>query len=197
MRYYRALWQDPGRSLFFTPPPIAIRNSLIFALATVLLSLALGTAGAYLLANRDPWLRRIIAWLDPLLVLPLGASAVTLGFGYLVAFGRPPLNWVASPAIVPVVHALIAFPFVLRSCAMMPRTSGIIMAVVAVLLIHMDRAAVTAKSSPDTARKLPLPTRTMRFAIQRSSPTTLPRGWYSAFSAIAFRTAPAFGPLFS
>jgi thiamine transport system permease protein len=123
LRYYRALWQDPGRSLFFTPPPTAIRNSLLFALAAVALSLALGTLGAYLLASRDAWLRRVIAWLDPLLALPLGASAVTLGFGYLIAFGQPPLNWVSSPILVPVVHALIAFPFVLRSS--LPALRGI------------------------------------------------------------------------
>ena len=33
-------------------------------------------------------------------LLPLGASAVTLGFGYLLAFGRQPLDLRASPALV-------------------------------------------------------------------------------------------------
>jgi thiamine transport system permease protein len=115
LRYYQALTQDPGRSVFFTPPLVAIRNSLVFALATVILSLLLGTLSAYLLAGQDAWLRRVLLWLDPLFVLPLGTSAVTLGLGYLVAFGSPPFNWIASPMMVPVVHALIAFPFVLRS----------------------------------------------------------------------------------
>jgi thiamine transport system permease protein len=121
LRHYYALWQDPGRSRFFAAPPVAIRNSLIFAVATVVLSLALGTLGAYLLAGHSA--RGRLAWLDPLLVLPLGASAVTLGFGYLVAFNRPPLNWIASPVLVPIVHALIAFPFVLRS--VLPALRGI------------------------------------------------------------------------
>jgi len=115
LRYYRALSRDPGRSVFYTSPTTAIQNSLLFAAAAVVFSLILGTLAAYLLAgraNRTGWL---LPWLDPVLVLPLGASAVTLGFGYLIAFGRPPLNWVASPALVPVVHSLIAFPFVLRS----------------------------------------------------------------------------------
>jgi thiamine transport system permease protein len=123
LRYYKALWQDPGHSIFFTPPPTAIRNSLLFALAAVILSLVLGTLGAYLLASRDARLRRAVTWLDPLLVLPLGASAVTLGFGYLVAFSRPPINWITSLFLVPVVHALIAFPFVLRS--VLPALRGI------------------------------------------------------------------------
>jgi thiamine transport system permease protein len=123
LRYYRALSEDPGRSYFFTPPAIAIRNSLVFGAATVLLSLVLGTLGAYLLTARGMRMRRTATWLDPLLVLPLGTSAVTLGFGYLIAFNRPPVNLIASPFLVPVVHALIAFPFVLRS--ILPALRGI------------------------------------------------------------------------
>jgi thiamine transport system permease protein len=115
LRYYRALSRDPGRSVFYAAPTTAIRNSLLFAAAAVVFSLIVGTLAAYLLAGRANSTGRLLPWLDPILVLPLGASAVTLGFGYLIAFGRPPLNWVASPALVPVVHALIAFPFVLRS----------------------------------------------------------------------------------
>ena len=123
LRYYRALSRDPGRSVFYTSPTMAIRNSLLFAIAAVLLSIILGTSAAYLLSGRAKGTSRLSKWLDPILVLPLGASAVTLGFGYLVAFGRPPLNWVASPALVPVVHTLIAFPFVLRS--VLPALRGI------------------------------------------------------------------------
>ena len=123
LRYYRALSMDPGRSYFYATPMVAIRNSLIFATATVLLSLILGTLGAYLLTSRGIQVRGLIAWLDPLLVLPLGTSAVTLGFGYLIAFNRPPLNLVLSPLLVPVAHALIAFPFVLRS--VLPAVRGI------------------------------------------------------------------------
>lgn len=115
LRHYLAMWRDPGRSIFYTAPPTAIRNSLAFAIAAVALSLVLGTLGAYLLAGREAWMQRIVGWLDPILVLPLGTSAVTLGYGYLLAFGRPPTNWIASPLMVPVVHAMVAFPFVLRS----------------------------------------------------------------------------------
>ena len=123
LRYYQALSTDPGRSVFFAPPLVAIRNSLIFAVATVALSLGLGTLGAYLLASRDARMQRAVAWLDPLLVLPLGVSAVTLGFGYILAFNRPPLNLITSPFLVPVAHTLIAFPFVLRS--VLPALRGI------------------------------------------------------------------------
>jgi thiamine transport system permease protein len=52
-----------------------------------------------------------VVWLDPLLMLPLGISAVTLGFGYIIALGR--LR--TSPWLIPLAHTLIAFPFVVRS----------------------------------------------------------------------------------
>jgi thiamine transport system permease protein len=122
-RAYQALLQDPGRSVFYTHPLIAARNSLVFAAITVGLSLILGTLSAYLLASKISWVQRVLAWLDPLFVLPLGTSAVTLGFGYIIAFNRPPVNWITSPALVPIVHSLIAFPFVLRS--ILPALRGI------------------------------------------------------------------------
>ena len=49
------------------------------------------------------------------MLLPLGTSAVTLGFGYVLALGRPPLNLLAWPLLVPIAHTLVAFPFVVRT----------------------------------------------------------------------------------
>lgn len=56
-------------------------------------------------------------------MLPLGTSAVTLGLGYLIALGRPPLNLLASPWLIPIAHALLAFPFVVRS--LLPALRGL------------------------------------------------------------------------
>ena len=61
--------------------------------------------------------------LDPLFMLPLGTSAVTLGLGYIIAFNRPPLNLLTSPVLVPVAHALLAFPFVVRG--LLPALRGL------------------------------------------------------------------------
>ena len=47
-------------------------------------------------------------------MLPLGVSAVTVGFGFLIALDSPPLDLRTSPAIIPIAHALIAIPFVVR-----------------------------------------------------------------------------------
>jgi thiamine transport system permease protein len=44
-------------------------------------------------------------------MLPLGASAVTLGLGFLIAFPR----LLALPVLVPLAHTLIALPFVIRT----------------------------------------------------------------------------------
>ena len=52
--------------------------------------------------------------LDTGLMLPIGTSAVTIGFGMLITFDTPPFDWRAEWWIVPVGHALIAVPFVVR-----------------------------------------------------------------------------------
>ncbi len=111
LAYYRELFINRRASLFYVPPILAVRNSFLFALTTVVISLGLGLPTAFALARRGTAARV----LDPLLMLPLGTSAVTLGLGFLIAFGRPPLNWRTSPWIIPLAHSLVAFPFVVRT----------------------------------------------------------------------------------
>jgi thiamine transport system permease protein len=53
--------------------------------------------------------------LDAGLLLPIGTSAVTIGFGMLITFDADPVDWRSSWWIVPVGHALVAVPFVVRS----------------------------------------------------------------------------------
>jgi thiamine transport system permease protein len=120
LRYYRELFVNRTGSIFYVPPGRAIANSLAFAAVTVALALAVGTVTAYLLARREGRLARA---LDPIVLLPLGASAVTLGFGYILAMGRPPLNLWASWVLVPIAHTLVAFPFVVR--AVLPGLRGL------------------------------------------------------------------------
>lgn len=105
--YYAALFTNRRDSITFVPPIDAVRNSLIFASATVVLAVALGLAAARALTHPH----RLARVLDPVLMLPLGTSAVTLGFGFIIALG----NWRTSIALVPIAHTLVAFPFVVRS----------------------------------------------------------------------------------
>jgi thiamine transport system permease protein len=111
-RYYRELFVDRTNSIFYVPPGMAIRNSLMFAAMTTTLALLIGTVTAYLLARSRGPLGRA---LDPIVLLPLGTSAVTLGFGYVLALGHPPLNLLATLVMVPIAHTLVAFPFVVRT----------------------------------------------------------------------------------
>ena len=109
--YYQELFVNRRQSLFYVPPIAAARNSLLYAAATVFISLSLGTLAAYSL-NRPSRLNR---WLDPLLMLPLGASAVTLGLGFIIVFNRPPIDVRTFPFLIPIAHSLVALPFVVRT----------------------------------------------------------------------------------
>ena len=107
---YRSL-SSPGSALFVAPS-VAIRNSLLFALGATLVALVVGGAAAFVLARRPSRGRRA---LDTLLMLPLGTSAVTIGFGFLIALDRPPLDLRSSTLLVPLAHAVVGVPFVVRA----------------------------------------------------------------------------------
>jgi thiamine transport system permease protein len=110
---YRELAINRRGSIFYVPPTTAIGISLTYAAATVGLALAMGLPAAVALSrNSHSFSSRLF---DPLIMLPLGTSAVTLGLGYLVSMGSPPLDLRASPLLVPLAHTLVAFPFVVRS----------------------------------------------------------------------------------
>jgi thiamine transport system permease protein len=104
---YSELTVNRTGSLFYVPPFEAVRNSLIYAVITLALSLLLGFPAASALA-RPTMLEKLV---DPFLMLPLGASAVTLGLGYILAFNR----WLYSPLLIPLAHTALALPFVIRS----------------------------------------------------------------------------------
>ncbi|MGC8879529.1 MAG: ABC transporter permease, partial [Anaerolineae bacterium] len=125
LRYYAELFINRRDALLYVPPIQAALNSLSFATATMFLALALGVLGAAMLARpaQSKSSQKLQSLLDPLLMLPLGTSAVTLGFGFIVALDEPPLNLRASPLLVPLAHTLVAFPFVVR--AVLPALRGI------------------------------------------------------------------------
>jgi len=108
LAYFQELAVNRRGSAFFVAPLFAIRNSVLVALSVMVLSLSLGVISAYLLVRRRGWLTAV---LDPLFLLPLGTSAVTLGLGYIVAMG----SLRASLVLVPIAHTLIAAPFVVRT----------------------------------------------------------------------------------
>jgi len=110
LEYYQELFVNPRQSIFYVPPVEAARNSIAYALVAVGLSVGIGLL-ASLALNRKLWVNRIFG---PLLMLPLGASAVTLGLGFLIIFNRPPIDVRSFPLLVPIAHSLVALPFVVR-----------------------------------------------------------------------------------
>ena len=48
-------------------------------------------------------------------MLPLGTSAVTVGFGLLITMDRRPLDLRGSWVLIPIAHAVVAVPFVVRA----------------------------------------------------------------------------------
>jgi len=111
LAYYSALFTTSSRSVFFVEPIRAVGNSIGFALSAMIIALVLGTLAATFMASDKS--RKNSFW-DAITMLPLATSAVTLGFGYIIALNKPPLNLRDSIALVPIAHALVAFPFVIR-----------------------------------------------------------------------------------
>jgi thiamine transport system permease protein len=113
--YYRALTDEDG-GVFLVPPIEAVGNSLQYAVAATVIAVVIGTLAATALTRRDAG--SFVRGFDALLMLPLGVSAVTVGFGFLIALDEPPLDLRASWILVPLAQALVGVPFVVR--AMLP-----------------------------------------------------------------------------
>ncbi|MDQ1015950.1 thiamine transport system permease protein [Streptomyces afghaniensis] len=110
--YYRALTRDDG-GVFLVAPIEAIGNSLSYAVAATAIAVVIGGLAAVALTRRDAG--RFVRGFDALLMLPLGVSAVTVGFGFLIALDEPPLDLRSSWILVPLAQALVGVPFVVRT----------------------------------------------------------------------------------
>jgi len=111
---YAALFDAGGRGGLFVPPLEAMRNSLVFAFFATALAVILGLlAGAVIGYRRGA----IAQGFDALLMLPLGTSAVIVGFGMLLTLGGMAAGLRTSVLLIPIAHALIALPFIVRSVA--------------------------------------------------------------------------------
>lgn len=114
LEYYALLSSLDDGSVLAISPLSATVNSLKIAIVVTVIAIIFGLITAYLIAgrNRPKWVSQ---FLDPIFMLPLATSAVTLGFGFTLALDEPPLDLRASWWIIPIAHTLIAIPFVIRS----------------------------------------------------------------------------------
>jgi thiamine transport system permease protein len=92
-------------------------TSVKIALVATAVAMALGIAISVVLSRRPtgPWARRTQGLLDSVFMAPLGVSAVTVGFGFLITLDHPPVNLRTSFWLIPLAQALVALPMVMRS----------------------------------------------------------------------------------
>ncbi len=100
----------------------AVWHSLGFAALATLIATVVGAAASIVVvggrapkaaaASGSARLRRLF---DVGLTLPLGVSAVTVGIGMLLALDTPPLEFRTAWWIIPIAHALVGMPFVVRT----------------------------------------------------------------------------------
>ena len=101
----------------------ALRNSLVFAVPASALALLVGGAAALVvMRSGSRGTRGLGRTFDVGLTLPLGTSAVTIGLGFLLVLDSPPLDIRTSVIVVPIAHALVGIPFVVRTLVPMLRT---------------------------------------------------------------------------
>ncbi len=125
----------------------ALINSVTFALPAAAIAVVVG--GAATLAVLRPTTRlgdtgsasaRIF---DVGLTLPLGTSAVTIGLGYLLVLNRGVVDLRTSVIIVPIAHAVVGIPFVVRTLVPMLRSIN----------PRIREAAAVLGASPRTVRR--------------------------------------------
>jgi thiamine transport system permease protein len=94
----------------------AAMNSVRAATDATVLAVTLGVTAAVVLValGRGRTRRGVVEGMDAALMLPLGVSAVTVGFGYLITLDRLPGDLRTSPLLVPLAQALVVTPLVIR-----------------------------------------------------------------------------------
>ncbi|MDA2944690.1 MAG: ABC transporter permease subunit [Actinomycetota bacterium] len=123
---------DPVRSLGVSAATAAVASTISVAVALcVVAALACD--------------RRIGKVADVTVMAPLGISAVTIGLGMLITFDTWPIDWRSGALMVPIGHALVATPFVVRSAvAALRSVSGDSVDVASTLGAPPLRARITA-----------------------------------------------------
>ncbi len=173
-----AAWRDLGRTevrpgirLGIDPIDALVRSLQTAAWAT-LFAVVVGALAALAIAATG----RSGRLLDAGVMLPIGTSAVTIGFGMLITFDTPPFDWRASWWLVPVGHALVAVPFVVRTTLSVLRSvSG-----------RLVEAAATLGASPTRAwRAVVVPALWRPLVVAAGLATAISLGEFGATSFLS------------
>jgi thiamine transport system permease protein len=175
---YRALGSSTATDTLFVPASTALRNSLGFALLAAVIALVVGGLASVAIASRPG---RATRAMDTLLMLPLGTSAVTVGFGFLVALDRWPLDLRAKTILVPIAQAVVAIPFVIRA---------VVPALRAIDPRLREAAAVLGAPPRRVWREVDLPIATRAFAVGFGFAAAVSLGEFGATLFVARPDAP-------
>nr|WP_253771146.1 iron ABC transporter permease [Goodfellowiella coeruleoviolacea] len=137
---YRALAGRGHQNTLAVSGVDAAVNSLRAATDATALALVLGVWSAVVLVTlgRSRARAGLADAMDTVLMLPLGISAVTVGFGYLVTMDALPGDLRTSPVLVPLAQALVITPLVVR----------MVLPVLRAVDVRLRQAAATLGAGP-------------------------------------------------
>jgi thiamine transport system permease protein len=174
--HYANLATEAGAALS-VPPLEAIGNTLAIGIAAVLIAVSIGLLAAVVVAYVGGRSGRSF---DTFLMLPLGTSAVTIGFGFLIALDEP-VDLRASLLLMPIAHALVAIPFVVRATVPVMRA----------VQHRLREAAMTLGASPSRAwREVDLPLIARALLVGAAFAFAVSVGEFGATSLIVRPTTP-------
>ncbi|MEJ7651687.1 MAG: iron ABC transporter permease [Nakamurella sp.] len=175
---YRALGTLGADNIMLVPVTTALGNSVRAAMFAAIGALLVGLVVSALLARRPRSIagRRLLSSVDAVMMLPLGVSAVTVGFGFLIAFDSAPLDWRGEPWLVPVAQGLVAMPLVVRMILPVLRSTD----------DRLRQAAAVLGSSPLRVwRDVDLPIVSRALAGAAAFAFVIPMGEFGATSFLA------------
>jgi thiamine transport system permease protein len=114
---YQALETTGTNNALLVTATSGLLRSLEIAVQAAAFALVLGSVVAWLVSRKPAagWRSRLAAAFDGLFMLPLGVSAVTLGFGFLITLDHPPVDLRTSSLLIPIAQAMVALPLVVRT----------------------------------------------------------------------------------
>lgn len=120
LRNYRLLSTTGERGQLTQTVWQATAGSIRIALVATLIAVIVGLLLSLVLSRRprSRSLRRGIGLLDGAVMLPLGVSAVTVGFGFLITMDKPlglHIDLRSTGLLIPVAQAVVAIPLVIRT----------------------------------------------------------------------------------
>jgi thiamine transport system permease protein len=108
--WYREAFAPAEATTRTTPAFEAMLLSLQYAAVATTFAIILGALACFGIMGA----RRGSAWIDAGLALPLGISAVTIGFGLLLVSLRGPVDMRGWWVLIPLGQAMVALPIVIR-----------------------------------------------------------------------------------